>query len=184
MASTGKLELDPSRNSGKPRVTSCYLAFLTALSSSPATNPLALRHLGTPSCLPHPDLSRVPKLSPQILRASALTPNLFFSSPQFLALPDPSHHHTSRPRPPQAPPPRSLQPAPLWSPRQLSPHSWQGPSKTLTMSLLTDPPWLPSALKVKFRLPNMSLTDSHKLVPTFYLASPLTCNIPILRQTK
>lgn len=169
--------MDPSRTSGKLRAPPCYLAFLMALSSaSTATNPLALRYSGSPNCLPRPDLSRFPRLGPQVPSASVLTPNLFFSSPQWLALPVPSLHRTgpatSRPHPPaghthppQAPPPRPLHPAPPRCPRTAFTHSWNGPSKTPTMSLLTDPPWLPSALKVKFRLPNMSLMDSHKLVP-------------------
>lgn len=77
---------------------------------------------GLPNICP-PDLSGVPRLSPQILRASALNPNLFFSSAQGLPLPDPKHHThsaTNSHNPPQAPPPRPPHLAPRLQPSLLA----------------------------------------------------------------
>lgn len=133
-------------------------------------------HLRASQTFVPPALSGVPRLSPQILRASALTPNLFFSSAQCLPLPVTRHHThpaSKSHNPPQAPPPRSPSPAPLLpgSPHLSPCHSIQRPSLA------------PQGQRMKFRLQTCLSRTPISQPPLTFLASSVTCYIPILKQT-
>lgn len=76
MVTTAKPELNPSHNTGKSEALSCSPALLKDSSSSPLSHkPVAVPYSGPSNSLPHPD-SGASQTQPQILRTSALTPNL------------------------------------------------------------------------------------------------------------
>lgn len=173
MVTTAKPELNPSHNTGKSEAPSCSPALLKDSSSSPLSHkPVAVPYSGPSNSLPHPD-SGASQTQPQILRTSALTPNLLsllfsvLGTPHPLSpLHSPSHQQATAQLRLHLPDP----PAPCWSPglqASLQPNPGKDTSKTLTPS--AQRPFVdPSALRTKCRLLNMTFKASRKLVPTVF----------------
>lgn len=170
MATTAKPELNPSRNTGKPEAPSCSPTLFNDPSSSPPSHkPIAVPYSGPSNSLHHPD-SGASQTRPQILRTSALTPNLLSLLFSVVGTPHPLSplHSTSHQ---QATAQLRLHlPAPCWSPSlpaSLHPNPGQDTSKTLTPSAQR-PFMAPSVLRTKRRLLNMVFKASRKLVPTVF----------------
>lgn len=103
METTGKAELGPSHNSGKPP-SPLRGSFLFA--PQPQT-PLLFPTWCLPMTCPTQTSPGLPRLNPQILRSSVFTPNLLFLLFSLAGTPVPSHPILTQPPtghdPPQAP---------------------------------------------------------------------------------
>lgn len=131
MATTGKAELGPSHNTGKPGpvlLPGIRASFLF----SPATTPLAFPYLGPPKHLPTSPLWG-PQTQPTDAEGISTHPKPVFLLCSVSATPCPQAPHSpSHQQPQPTSGSTSHTPTPSSSP-PASPHSWQRPS--LTMSL-------------------------------------------------